>query len=52
MDFIKDDQHHRAAQQKVQAMDQGHGDRSREDRLLSHPGLHFFEQGDALEVQP
>jgi len=52
MDFVTDNQHHRAAEQRVQAPDQGHGDRCRRDSLLSHPGLYIFENGIALEVNP
>lgn len=52
MDFTQDDQHNRAAQQGVPTSDQGYGDCSRGDRLLSDPGLHLFENGDALEVKP
>ena len=51
MDFVKDYQHYRAAQQRVQTSDQGHGDRSRRDRLLSDPGLHIFENGDCIGGQ-
>ena len=52
MDIFENYQHHRKAQQGVQAKNQAHGDRGRGEVLLYPPGFYFTENGTALEVKP